>query len=463
MALLGSLLINFVLVLLVTALYLSELVELQKLPEVKWVMSPEFFKVKRGSDKDQEKAEEKEKLAQIEERQKEEEEKKPGFMNTVKEQEAKEAPKDPVYIGARNTKLASERESSPDGLEFLPSTEGEKKKPEEMVSLIDQRARMGDLDTDVDINPGEIPQVVIGRHGTQIAEPMPPTPPGEPTPPIPPAENTGEAPTDPVLPTVDGLENPQEGDKGVNEQGVADGIAGESKDGKSADDYKEPDQVAEESTGDLNVRPNDEAEENERQDSPHAAETEESRKLKELLQAELLMKLPDHLKPKAAAPLHGGAASDKEKGINLPQLTENRPVYDPVMQNGGRPGYRGESRKNRVTGQMSTRGMVAADVQATEMGLYVSMFFRALNRNWDMECTRNRDMIIPGSMKIRFVINRNGSAGSIRLINKEAGSRAVQQAFTFRAISMTRIGPMPPGVIKEAGEDKIEILVDFLF
>lgn len=119
MAVMGSLLLNFLLVSGVTVMLVRQSKE--PLPTVsKRNISPDMVKVVRKQDK-QKKPEDKRLAEREKQKNSEEEDKKPSFMKTSEEQDAKEAPKDPAYIGERNTRLASEREANPDGLENLPS------------------------------------------------------------------------------------------------------------------------------------------------------------------------------------------------------------------------------------------------------------------------------------------------------------------------------------------------------
>lgn len=461
----GSLVLNILLILILGFAYIREMENFKSLikEEVYKVITPGDLKIIVRKDEAEQKKEAE--LAQNDDEE-EEEEKKPRFMRTIEEQESKTPPKDVVFRGERNTSLASERDSSPDGLKDLPSTDG-KKKEDDYLSLFDQKAQMGDVNHTREVNEGDVPRVYLGQGGIQAAQPQTPTPPGDPTPPMPPMVNPPDnSMADPALAARDGIvhQNPNPEMQSV-EQGVAQGEAGQDKINVSPDDMNESPQMAEESPSDLANRPNEVDVVNKDTATPHEQDKAvDAKPLENALALDtFFMNLPDHMDPKKVTPQKTASAAEKT-GINIPQAQPSRePIYDPMFVDGGRPGYKGHAKKTRITGQMSTRGVAAANVSQTPLGQYISLFFRLLNRNWDMECKRNMDMLIPGSLKIRFILNKNGTATGIMLISKTGGTRFVQQSFTFDAIEKTKIPPMPPAVQKELGEDNIELIVNFFF
>lgn len=370
-----------------------------------------------------------------------EEEKKPGFMKTADEQEALESPKDPAYIGQRNTRLAGERPANPDGLDNLPSTEGEKRS-DNHISLIEQERQEGDLEHETIGQQGVVDVTSRPSPLTEESVPSPQSPDSSDSQPLDPQKPTS-SPADSGQELVPREPMPGEDFTLLNPSEKADPSAKEIppdiKDLPASDDVRE----APEDTVDLKES-----------DTPTP-----SKLLENIMKTAEKFNLPDPTKP---LPPVSHIASQEEVKQAQQQTPRKVVARDPAFVAGNKPGYRPEDKKTRITGKMSTTGVVAADVQSTPLGAYLAIFLRTLNKNWDSECIAKRDFIMPGSLKISMVLNKDGTTSGIRLITKEGGSD-IQKGFTFKAIRETRVAPMSPGVIKELGEESTEVIIDFYF
>lgn len=466
MAVMGSLLLNFLLVSGVTVMLVRQSKE--PLPTVsKRNISPDMVKVVRKQDK-QNKPEDKRLAEREKEKNSEEEDKKPSFMKTSEEQEAKDAPKDPAYIGERNTRLASEREANPDGLENLPSVNGHKKRSDSDLSLIDQRGQMGELEHNRPGKPG------VNGATVMIQTPKPKMPPQPPLPeirPQPPVSNPTVPIADPSLAEkkepVDTKENKKDLAKEDSKTGEDQNVAakqaeGKNKEGESVKEIPDPRLIAQKETEFPEKRESEEDVEKKNKIDPKLVDNKKiSKNLRDIMKTAEKFNLPDPRSPLPASP-RVASATPRAPSAGLPEIKQQKAYYDPALAGGARPGYRSEERKTRISGRMSASGIVAADVQSTPLGVYQAMFLRALNRNWDAECVNRRDFIIPGSLKIRFLLNKNGTVSGIRLLSK-AGTSEVQKGFTFKAIKDTRIPEMSSAVRRELGEDDVELVIDFFF
>ncbi len=466
----GSVLLNALIVLLAALAYASEFAVFRKKETSRREVTPDLFQVVRKSAPEEEKKAAEKGPDAVREEEEEAEKRRPGFMRTSEEQEVPEAPKDPAYIGQRNTRLASEREASPDGLENLPSVNGEKKRNDADLSLIDQRGQMGDLEHERKGREGlDSPSVAIQREPRQA--PSVPRPPSPALPPVP--APAPRRPADPALPdarepapaeavsaktdeAVEGKEGKNEADKG------------REGDSSSAEARKDQPDRENDSQQDDDARPGKAAEtppedRPKPEDKPVEPEPQKpSKRLEEIMKTARRFHLPDPTRPLPVAPDASSGKVLSPADRPLPPRRPAAPVYDPAFPGGSRAGYKQESHKTRITGQMSASGALAANVKSTPLGLYQAQFMRMLNRNWDAECVARRDFIIPGSLKIRLVLNRNGKVNGIRLLAKE-GASEVQKGFTFKAIRDTVMPPMPPEAVKELGEDSTEVVIDFFF
>lgn len=377
-----------------------------------------------------------------------------AFMKTIEEQKAKEAPKDPAYIGARNTKVAGDRASNPDGLDNLPSIDGHKKRNDADLGLIDQRQQDGDISHEQ-----------IAKKGNP-APPSPtvPAPAIRPMRPAAPTQQQAVSPPKPQNPiTLDSVPtlipevkkpNPAETNKKAQETS--------SKTPKKK--TPTPPEKKPNSTKETTKEKNNSSEE-----KRNTRTWESNSVLEQLKKTAEKFNLPDPTKPLPPSTtieedlkIHSPAIKNAPITQAIRKMPPPTPAYDPALPNGGKPGYKSEERKTRITGRMSGAGITAANVKATPLGAYQANFMRALNKNWDAECVSRRDFIIPGSLKIRFILDKNGVTSGLQLINKE-GTSEVQKGFTFHAIRKTKMPPMPPSVQKELGEESTEIIIDFFF
>lgn len=464
-AVIGSLLFNVLLSLGVAVVFLKE-GRLSLPKSEKRTVSPDMLKIVREKDKDRKPDD---KLAAADKSNDPEEEKKdPSFLKTSEEQEAKEAPKDPVFIGERNTRLASEREANPDGLENLPSVNGQKKRNDSDFSLIEQKGQMGELEHENPAKPGSHGATVVVQTPPQRVTPVPPVP----------VPQIQPRPQDPIQAprNVDSVlaDNQSEGREQRDQKNVEKNLPqkdqkvaikegdGKDKDGEPVKEAPDTDKLAEKTPETQQDRQSNKERKLDNKVDPHVlAEAKMSKNLRDIMKTAEKFNLPDPRSPLPAAPRVASSSSSARPVVPQPVVPRKQTYYDPVFE-GGRPGYKPTERKTRISGRMSSSGAVAADVKATPLGAYQAMFLRTLNRNWDKECLARRDFIIPGSLKIRFLLHKNGTVSGIRLLNKE-GASEIQKGFTFKAIKDTSIPAMNEAVLKELGEEVTELVIDFYF
>lgn len=123
--------------------------------------------------------------------------------------------------------------------------------------------------------------------------------------------------------------------------------------------------------------------------------------------------------------------------LNLPPNTrpaQKQPLYDPMFNAESQPGFKTHEQKTKQTGKFSFGRRPTLDVEATPMGTYQAIVYRAIGEQWYRQCDLNRDLIVTGTVRIRILINKNGKVSSMRQTSR-VGASEVQKSFTFLALN----------------------------
>ena len=91
-----------------------------------------------------------------------------------------------------------------------------------------------------------------------------------------------------------------------------------------------------------------------------------------------------------------------------------------------------------------------------------SALSRAVEREWQLNCIRNRDYITPGQIIVRFVLEANGKVRSIQFV-EEFGVGNIQKGFTSESIRSAEIPPFPAEMKKQLGTEPLEVTYSFTF
>ena len=126
------------------------------------------------------------------------------------------------------------------------------------------------------------------------------------------------------------------------------------------------------------------------------------------------------------------------------------------------PAFRGNQNKTAIQGSISRNGRSALDVADSPMGRYQAAISRAVEREWQINCVKRRDFIVPGYLTVRFFVQSDGRVKSVQFVGDIEGGQ-VQKGFTLQSIRDAPIPPMPPEVKKEMGGDSLELLFNFYF
>lgn len=168
---------------------------------------------------------------------------------------------------------------------------------------------------------------------------------------------------------------------------------------------------------------------------------------------------------------------EERREESLPRETPAEPDPKSVQQPGGEsavakerkveasdedPGFRGEVRKTRIRGAIGRNGDASAEVKNTPLGRYQALLNRAVEREWQLNCVRYRDLITPGILTIRFLVNEEGKVSGFRFLEVvEAGE--IQKGFTLNAIKAASIPAMPPVLEKDLDGEPLELIYNFYF
>ncbi len=126
------------------------------------------------------------------------------------------------------------------------------------------------------------------------------------------------------------------------------------------------------------------------------------------------------------------------------------------------PAFRGNQTKTAIHGSISRTGRSALDVVDTPLGRYHALISRAVELEWQRNCVRRRDFIVPGYLTARFFLDKEGRVTSVNLVGEIEGGE-IQKGFTLDSIREADIPVMPADVIKEMEGDSLELLFNFYF
>ncbi len=327
---------------------------------------------------------------------------KQDMVKTSKEQESATRPEDPKLSSNRNTRKEGGR-ADPTGEKDMPEVAGEERKENEEIVLFDQDKQDGDLTHE--------------RDGSKKADPG--------------AQN--DKPPQPLDQT-----SPLEGNP--------DGLA-ESQNRKGDTAEKE---------GKEELAQNDKHAAEQAVQLPSAVTLPKS--ADELAAADELMALA-----KKIAKGEEVLDNDYRPDAHLQTDPVNKEaVYDPFFSPDSQPGFKTYERKTKVSGKFSFGRRPTLDVEATPLGEYQVLIYRAIGEQWYKQCEINKDLIVVGEVNVRILIDKAGKVRSMRQLSR-IGASEVQKAFTFHAIKQAKLPVMPPVVRGMLIGDFMEMNISFKF
>jgi hypothetical protein len=145
-----------------------------------------------------------------------------------------------------------------------------------------------------------------------------------------------------------------------------------------------------------------------------------------------------------------------------------KPIQDPTSAKktspatSNDPAFKGNQSKTAIRGSISRTGRSALDVVDTPMGRYHAKISRAVELEWQRNCVRRRDFIVPGYLTARFFLDAQGRVTSVNLVGEIEGGE-IQKGFTLDSIREAEIPAMPADVKKEMDGESLELIFNFYF
>ncbi len=161
--------------------------------------------------------------------------------------------------------------------------------------------------------------------------------------------------------------------------------------------------------------------------------------------------------------------SPKPKISDAPKAKQVEPAENPVTPpstlpkpSTNEPGFRGNQQKTLLSGSISRKGNSALNVSKTSLGKYHAAVSRSIEAEWHRNCTTYRDLITPGTITVRFVIDSKGEVRSASVVDMvDAGQ--IQKGFTLNSIRQAKLPTIPADLQKELDGEPLEVLYNFYF
>jgi len=153
--------------------------------------------------------------------------------------------------------------------------------------------------------------------------------------------------------------------------------------------------------------------------------------------------------------------AQKKKSIKketLPKNTENKRASKAAKK-----GFRSEAKATIMEGTISRRSKIASqNVKSTPVGKYMAEISKLVEQEWQRRMMMHADLIEPGNLRIRFMVDERGKVKHPDIISQNLGSKT-QESLTFQALMSAKIPPMPAKVKELQGGDLLEFRYYFNF
>lgn len=161
--------------------------------------------------------------------------------------------------------------------------------------------------------------------------------------------------------------------------------------------------------------------------------------------------------PKPAPPERTEEGKEETKEQGVPAEPSK-----PAVETSESPGFRGNQKKTRLEGSISRTGRSALDVEDSLLGRYHAAVSRAVEKEWQRNCVRNRDYITPGQLTMRVMLEASGKVRSVGFM-EELGVGNIPKGFTLNSIRDAEIPAMPAELKKQLEGEPLELIYRFNF
>ena len=107
--------------------------------------------------------------------------------------------------------------------------------------------------------------------------------------------------------------------------------------------------------------------------------------------------------------------------------------------------YRREQIAERMTGNISKRGVSSVNAVGTPLGRYQQSVYKAIGALWYKLCDENRDRVDIGTVSVQFMVAPDGKIGHIKVIN--GGTSASFTNLCLQSIQDAKPEPIPEDVM----------------
>jgi len=309
----------------------------------------------------------------------------------------------------------------------------EAEQPIERKSLPEQKRQFARTSADQEGEPDPATDV-LGERDTRAASELPPT-----------------QGADPNLPSQDGADPLHRGHVETVEKKHEDGSVGMDKAGQETETPQ--DATAARKDNDLiDVAP--------KVDSPQPDTAQSARPKIKHIEEGTLLPSSDGGEGKVTIDDKPNAEESPKQKPNDGSKTKGK--GEEIEQDLKKDGFKGHSRKTRITGSISRRGKSALNVKNSPLGRYQALVSKAVELQWRRNCEQHRDHIVPGVISLRFYIDKNGKVSGIKF-QEVVGANYIEQGFTQRAIRQAKLPKMRRDVLKELDGDPLELIYNFYF
>ena len=126
------------------------------------------------------------------------------------------------------------------------------------------------------------------------------------------------------------------------------------------------------------------------------------------------------------------------------------------------PAFRGNQRKTAIQGSISRSGRSALDVGDSPLGRYQASIGRAVELEWQRNLVRNRDLITPGYLTVRFFVDAKGKVRNVQCVGAMQTGQ-LQKSFTLASIRDAAIPAMSAELSKDFQDEPLELTLNFYF
>lgn len=150
---------------------------------------------------------------------------------------------------------------------------------------------------------------------------------------------------------------------------------------------------------------------------------------------------------------------------DMPPLMKMPTVDDPVTRKTKNPEKDSMSpftRTSKTEGSISREGENAVDAEATPEGKYMRQVVGAIEKKWGLYVRLGKDSLIPGSVQVRFFVDKKGTAQDLRILSKASDADPRTRELILRVVLDAQIPPIPPEVLSTLEDGRMKIEYEFI-